>query len=163
MGQVQFLLISEWQVSVPHQPWNYSSKTITDSHRNQEVPHFLDTTKPPSHGPWFLTPECNLPMACVACGVFFPWAVVYVTNKLLISPVQCWVLFLWWSPWPKARNPFLTNGVNKRLLKQIVKTLYELIPVKLLKQCHIIYYMCLLLLELCNTKFIKFSVTSQSV
>ena len=71
----------------PTSPWNYSSKTCTDSHRNQEVPHSLDTTNSPSHGPWLLTPEYNLHMACKTCNVFFPWAVVYVTNKLLISSV----------------------------------------------------------------------------
>ena len=71
----------------PTNPWNYSSKTCTDSHRNQEVPHSLDSTNSPSHGPWLLTPEYNLHMACKACNVFLPWALVYVTNKLLISSI----------------------------------------------------------------------------
>ena len=71
----------------PTSPWNYSSKTCTDSHRNQEVAHSLDTTNSPSHSPWLLTPEYNLHMACKTFNVFFPWAVVYITNKLLISSV----------------------------------------------------------------------------
>lgn len=159
MDQVRFLCSPEWHFSFPTSPWNYSRQSqIPTGTRAYLTVLILQKTSLP--WPLIVLSWVQPPCGPARHAVFsFPGLWVYVTNTLLISPVQCWVLFLWCSPWPKARNPFITNGMNRRLLKQAAKILDESTPIKLLKQSHVIYYISVC--SSCNTKFLKFNVTSQ--
>lgn len=97
-------------VSVPHWviAWNYS-KPIIDSHRHPGASQPLHVTKPPSHRHCCSLLNATSMWPWVVCSVFLPWA-VSIYNKLLISSVQCWVLCVWPSPWPRVGDLFLTMG-----------------------------------------------------
>lgn len=94
------LLSSRFQF--PTSPWHYSNKPITASHRNHRYLALLILEGIPS-----TDSNCSLLSAIVHSWVQPPhspvWHAmfsppglwVHVTNQLLISSVQCWVLRVW--------------------------------------------------------------------
>lgn len=84
------LLSSRFQF--PTCPWRYSNKPITASHRNHRYLALkASLPQPPIVHSWVQPPHSP-----VWHAMFSPpglW--VHVTNQLLISSVQCWVLRVW--------------------------------------------------------------------
>ena len=77
MNQVQFLLIHELQISVPHQSQNYLKNPVTSSGRSQGALCTLGITKPAFSQPLVVhsVPEGNPHVVLDECGVLFPRAV----------------------------------------------------------------------------------------